>query len=174
MKNLDFPIGKTKGDDPNHKFNLNDPKQREEYFAFKAGKEIKAIKNYLASGKTFVGFLLGKKNSGKGTYSKLFMEAVGSEHVGHISVGDIVRDVHAGLSDPAKKKQLSDFLKVNYRGFHTLEEIDELIEGRSQSSLFPQRVSTLFLNTRSAGGRGRPFSLMVSPAGLIKFLILFF
>ena len=106
-----------------------------EYFELKAGKEIKAIKAYLASGKAFVGYLLGKKNSGKGTYSKLFMEAVGREHVGHVSVGDIVRDVHASLSDPEKKKQLSEFLVKNYRGFHTLEEIDDLIEGRSQSTL---------------------------------------
>ncbi len=135
MKNINFPIGKTKTDGAAKKFNLNDPNERAEYFELKAGKEIKAIKAYLASGKAFVGFLMGKKNSGKGTYSKLFMEAVGKEHVGHVSVGDIVRDVHASLADPTKKKQLSEFLAKNYRGFHTLEEIDDLIEGRSQSTL---------------------------------------
>ncbi len=135
MKSLNFPIERTRIGDSSRKFNLNDPKERRGYFALKAGKEIAAIKDYLASGKTFVGFLLGKKNSGKGTYSKLFMEAVGGDHLGHISVGDIVRDVHEGLRDPERKKHLSKFLKENYRGFHTLEEVDKLIEGRSQSTL---------------------------------------
>lgn len=148
MKTTDFPIFKTKLDGAGRRFNLNDPKERREYFSLKAGKEIDKIRNYLNSGKTFVAYLLGKKNSGKGTYSKLFMEAIGGDlpageaglpaqagKVGHISVGDIVRDVHAGLSNPHKKKELTDFLEKYYRGFHTLEEIHNLIEGRSQSSL---------------------------------------
>lgn len=135
MKPLNFPIFKTKTPGVTKKFNLNDPDERREYFSAKAGDEIAAIKKYLESGKAFVAYLLGKKNSGKGTYSKLFMEAVGGDRVGHVAVGDIVRDVHAGLSDPKKKKELSEFLKKHYRGFHSLEEIDGLIEGRSQSSL---------------------------------------
>ena len=142
MKTTDFPIFKTKLDGADRKFNLNDPEERRKYFELKAGKEIEKIRKYLGEGKTFVAYLLGKKNSGKGTYSKLFMEAIGSGlpageagKVGHISVGDIVRDVHVGLSDPYKKKELTDFLEKYYRGFHTLEEIHNLIEGRSQSSL---------------------------------------
>ncbi len=136
MQGVDFPVFKTKLDGVDQKFNLNDPADRKKYFTLKAGPEIEKLRNYLSSGKTFIGFLMGKKNSGKGTYSKLFMEALGmSDKVGHISVGDIVRDVHTGLSDPAKKKELSDFLGQNYRGFHSLEEIDSLIQGRSQSTL---------------------------------------
>jgi len=141
MSALNFPIFKTKIVGLNKKFNLNDPDDRREYFKLKAGPEIEKIRKYLDSGKTFVGYLLGKKNSGKGTYSKLFMEAISpstsSEQaaIGHVAVGDIVRDVHAGLSDPKKKKELSEFFKKNYRGFHSLEEMDGLIEGRSQSSL---------------------------------------
>ncbi len=135
MKDLEFPIFKTKVQGVTKEFNLNDLDERREYFLLKAGEEIAAIKKHLESGKAFVAYLLGKKNSGKGTYSKLFMEAVGNTHVGHIAVGDIVRDVHAGLSDPAKKNDLSKFLEKHYRGFHSLEEIDGLIEGRSQSTL---------------------------------------
>ena len=78
---------------------------------------------------------VGKKNSGKGTYTRLFMEAVGDKHVGHVSIGDIVRDVHKGLSDPAKKTELVEFLKKNYRGFHAVEETLDIIEGRSQETL---------------------------------------
>lgn len=135
MSKLNFPVFRTKTEGVTKKFNLNDPDERREYFSLKAGKEIAAIKKYLESGNAFVAYLLGKKNSGKGTYSKLFMEAIGSQHVGHVAVGDIVRDVHEGLSDPKKKKELSEFLKKNYRGFHSLEEIDGLIEGRSQTTL---------------------------------------
>lgn len=135
MQGVNFSFFKTKIEGPNRKFNLNDPEERKEYFVFKAGQEIEKIRQYLHEGKTFVAFLLGKKNSGKGTYSKLFMEAIGGDTVGHVAVGDIVRDVHGSLSNPVKKKQLADFLSKNYRGFHSLEEIDDLIEGRSQSSL---------------------------------------
>jgi adenylate kinase family enzyme len=135
MKNFDFPVFKTKTEGVTKKFNLNDPDERREYFSAKAGPEIAAIRKYLESGKAFIAHLLGKKNSGKGTYSKLFMEAIGDSHVGHVAVGDIVRDVHAGLSDPARKNELSAFLAKHYRGFHSLEEIDGLIEGRSQSTL---------------------------------------
>ena len=142
MHGVDFPVFVTKMPGVGEKFNLNDPAERRRYFDAKAGPEIKKIKEYLDSGRTFVGYLLGKKNSGKGTYSKLFMEAVdepstgpGQGRVGHVAVGDIVRDVHAGLSDQAKKQELTEFLLKNYRGFHSVEEISELIESRSQSTL---------------------------------------
>ncbi|MFH0890977.1 MAG: nucleoside monophosphate kinase [Candidatus Liptonbacteria bacterium] len=135
MTGINFPIFNIKSEEGSEKFNLSNPAERKEYFTQKAGPEIEKIRKYLDEGKTFVGFLLGKKNSGKGTYSKLIMEAVGGDKIGHVSIGDIVRDVHASLSDPGKKKKLSDFLFQNYRGFHTLEEVDDLIEGRSQSAL---------------------------------------
>ena len=135
MIGVNFPIFNIKSGDGSRKFNLSNPAERKEYFALKAGPEIEKIRKYLDEGRTFVGFLLGKKNSGKGTYSKLIMEAIGGDKIGHVSIGDIVRDVHASLSDPGKKKELSDFLSQNYRGFHSLEEIDDLIEGRSQSTL---------------------------------------
>ena len=143
MQGVDFPLFKTKVDGAGQRFNLNDPAERRRYFDLKAGAEIQKIRDYLNSGKTFVGYLLGKKNSGKGTHSKLFMEAIGGDpstssgqaKLGHVAVGDIVRDVHAGLADGAKKKELTEFMRKNYRGFHSVEEINGLIEGRSQSTL---------------------------------------
>ena len=134
MKDINFPVFKTKMEGVTEKFNLNDPAGRKKYFEAKAGPEIEKIKKYLEN-KTFVAFLLGKKNSGKGTYSKLFMELMGTEHVGHLSVGDLVRDVHGSLASPEKKQELVEFLSKNYRGFHTVEETMDLIEGRSQEKL---------------------------------------
>ncbi len=134
------PIFKTRTENSTQKFNLSDPLDRKRYFEFKAGGEIEAVKKYLESGKTFIAFLLGKKNSGKGTYSKLFMEAVGSDHIGHLSVGDIVRDIHKNIESESHKKKLIDFLKSNYRGFHSPEETIDLILGRNQSSLISSEL----------------------------------
>lgn len=145
MKNVNFPIFKTKTEGVGEKFNLNNPDSRRKYFTAKASEEIKKLREYLDSGKTFVAYLIGKKNSGKGTYSKLFIEAIASRNVSHVSVGDIVRDVHAGLSDPIRKKEIVDFLTKNYRGFHTLEEIIAIIEGRDQSSLISTELTLALL-----------------------------
>lgn len=135
----DFPIAKTKIDD-NQSFNLNDRQDRAKYFNQKAGPEIEAIRKYLAEGKTFVAYLLGKKNSGKGTYSKLFMEAIGSDKIGHVSIGDIVRDAHALVETETGQAQLIEFLKKNYRGYHSPEETIDLILGRNQSSLISSEL----------------------------------
>ena len=130
----DFPTWKTKTEGVTKRFDLNDVAGRREYFQAKAGREIAAIREFVASN-TFMAFLLGKKNSGKGTYSKLFMEAVGGENLRHLSVGDLVRDVHKSLTSESARTELLDFLKKNYRGFHSPEETLDLIEGRSQEKL---------------------------------------
>ena len=134
MELKDFPVFKSKvAGSP--KFDLNDPADRQKYFEFKAGAEIKVIKKYLDDDKTFVAFLMGKKNSGKGTYSKLFMEAVGGDKIGHVSIGDIVRDAHTLAESASGQKELVEFLRKNYRGWHSPEETINLILGRNQSSL---------------------------------------
>ena len=135
MQDLNFPVFTTKIAGVSQAFNLSTPEGRKEYFTQKAGTEIEKLRAYLAGGGTFVVYLLGKKNSGKGTYSKLFMEAVGATNVGHVSVGDIVRDVHKSLESPEEKKKLTEFLAKHYRGFHALEEVSGLIEGRDQATL---------------------------------------
>jgi len=139
MKGINFPVFKTKVEGVTERFNLNDPAGRRKYFDAKMGPEIKKIREFLSKN-SFVGFLLGKKNSGKGTYSKLFVEAVQNGNVGHVSIGDIVRDVHSGLSDETRKRQLLEFMKKNYRGFHSMEEIVGLIEGHSQEKLISSEL----------------------------------
>lgn len=135
---IEFPIFKTKKS-PYKKFSLEDRDQRKKYFQHKAGAGIKIIQKYLKNN-TFVGFLMGKKNSGKGTYSKLFMEAVGADNVAHISVGDIVRSVHKDLKDRKKKKELIEFLKKRYRGFISIEKALDVILGRDTSTLLPTEI----------------------------------
>jgi len=130
----EFPIFKTKTEGVTQKFDLNNVKNRQEYFMAKAGAEIEKLKEYLGHDE-FVAFLLGKKNSGKGTYSKMFQEVVSMEKVGHLSVGDLVRDIHSALEKEETKNELIEFLKENYRGFNTVEETLDLISGRSQTSL---------------------------------------
>ncbi|MBI4119264.1 MAG: nucleoside monophosphate kinase [Parcubacteria group bacterium] len=141
MKGVDFPIFKTKTElrAGKQKFQLEDPVERRKYFELKAGQEIEKLRNYLRDN-TFVGFLLGKKNSGKGTYAKLFMEAVGGERVGHISVGDIVRAAHKKLSDEKYRKEFEEFLRRRYRGFVRLEKIFDIILGRDTKTLLPTEI----------------------------------
>jgi len=136
---MQFPVYKTKIEGESRIFDLNDPKERKAYFELKTGQELAKLRNYLKNN-SFVAYLLGKKNSGKGTYSKLFMEAVGQENIGHVAVGDIVRDIHKNLKTTEGKKNFLDFLAKNYRGFHSVEETVDLIMGRSQSNLISSEL----------------------------------
>ncbi len=139
MELNDFPVFKTLTEGVAETFDLNSPEGRQAYFQAKAGQEIIKLKAYLAE-KSFVAFLLGKKNSGKGTYTKLFMEAVGAEHVGHISVGDIVRDAHQIFETGKGKDELLAFLKENYRGFHGVHEIEDIVLGKNQTTLLSSEL----------------------------------
>jgi len=80
MKDINFPIFKTKIDGCLQKFDLTDFNQRQVYFELKAGEEIKKLREYLKEN-TFIVYLLGKKNSGKGTYAKMFKEAVDKNRI---------------------------------------------------------------------------------------------
>jgi len=133
---MEFPVFKTKIPGKTKKFDLTDPAQASEYFEYKAGEEIAKIKKYLQSN-TFVAYLLGKKNAGKGTYSKIFADIFGKDKVGHISVGDVVRAVDLEMADPQKKEELIEFLKKNYRGYYSLEEILKSQENRGTQKLLP-------------------------------------
>ena len=118
MKDLDFPLFKTKSD-VYKKFDMTDVKERQEYFEYKAGEEIKKLREYLKEN-TFVAYFLGKKSSGKGTYAKMLAEVVDKEKIAHFSIGDMVRSFDEIVQDPVKKKEFADFLQKNYRGYLTL------------------------------------------------------
>lgn len=138
---MQFPIFKTKSPAGLKKtFDLNDPAQREKYFNSKAGKEIKKLREYFAKGNTFIAYLLGKKNSGKGTYAKMFAEIVSPGKIDHFSIGDMIREVDKELKDKKKKKELIAFLAKNYRGWSSLKELISLLEKRSTKKLLPTEL----------------------------------
>lgn len=140
MDNSQFQVYKTKVEGITERFDLNDPASRQKYFEAKAGPEIQKLRKFLKNN-TFVSFLLGKKNSGKGTYSKQFMETVDKDRVGHLSVGDIVRDIHEALeTTPDAKEKLLNFLAKDFRGFHSVEETVDIITGRDQSNLMSSEL----------------------------------
>ncbi|MFA4975429.1 MAG: nucleoside monophosphate kinase [Candidatus Paceibacterota bacterium] len=132
----EFPIIKTKVQGLNTRFDLNDPKERKEYFEVKAGVEIEKIKKYLEEN-TFIAYLLGKKNSGKGTYTKLMAEIFGKDKIGHISVGDLVRTVYKDISDPQKKEEIVEYLEDHYRGYISVDDAINALIGKNQKVLLP-------------------------------------
>jgi adenylate kinase family enzyme len=135
MKDLEFPIFKTKVEN-DRKFNLSDPKERKEYFEFKAGDELKAIRKYLEHN-TFIVYLMGKKSAGKGTYSKMLAEVIDPDKIDHFSIGDMIRDVDKDTQDEEKNKELVSFLQKNYRGWNSVEEMIDILKGRSTTKLLP-------------------------------------
>jgi adenylate kinase family enzyme len=135
-KDFEFPIVKTIIDGPAKTFDLSDPSSRNEYFEIKAGADIKKLKKYLKDN-TFIAYLLGKKNSGKGTFTKLLIEIFGEDKIGHISVGDIVRAAHIDLEDEGKKKELIKYLEKNYRGYISIDEAINVLLGRDTTGLLP-------------------------------------
>lgn len=133
---MKFPIFKTKIKGLTKKFNLTDPQEQREYFKLKAGAEIKKLREFLKEN-TFVAYLLGKKNSGKGTYSKMFAEIVDPERIDHFSIGDMIRAIDQELIEESKKRELSAFLEKNYRGFLSPKEAMKALEERNTKTLLP-------------------------------------
>jgi adenylate kinase family enzyme len=134
-----FPIFKTKNEGLARNFNLTDPKERKKYFEFKAGKEIEKLREYLKKN-TFIAYLLGKKNSGKGTYSKMFAEIINPQKIDHLSIGDMIREIDEELKNKERKKELIAFLEKNYRGFRSLKEIISVLEKRNTKVLLPSEL----------------------------------
>jgi len=120
-------------------FNLIDPKEQKEYFQSKAGKEIEKLREYLKEN-SFIAYLLGKKNSGKGTYSKMFAEVINPERIDHFSIGDMVREVDKELETPERKKELINSLEKQYRGFLPLKEAISALEKRNTETLLPTEL----------------------------------
>ena len=138
---MEFPLTKTKIRGLNQKLDLNDPEARRKYFELKAGKEIAKLRDYFKKGGTFIAYLLGKKNSGKGTYAKMFAEIVDPKAVEHFSIGDMIR---------RKKKELVEFLEKNYRGWTSAKDIVANLEKRSTKNLLPTELILLLVKREIA------------------------
>jgi len=148
---MKFPIFKSKVEEATQSFNLMTPEGRQAYFEAKAGPGIEKLREYLKEN-TFVAYLLGKKNSGKGTYSKMFAEVIAPNRVEHFSIGDMIRGVDEELADPGRKKELMNFLEKEYRGWASLPEITSALEKRNTRTLLPTEL-ILALVKREIGRR---------------------
>lgn len=153
MKNIEFPLFKTKISGVSQKFDLTDVKDRKAYFDLKSGEEIKKLRDYLKDN-TFIVYLLGKKNSGKGTYGKMFQEVVAPDKVDHFCIGDMIRNLDGVMQDKEKRKELIYFLEKNYRGFMPLAEVVDALEKRSTKTLLPSEL-ILALVKREIAKRGK-------------------
>src|SRR3989344_5344558 len=132
----EFPLFKTKMPGVTQRFDLADPSARREYFEAKAGEQIKKLKEYFEHN-TFIAYLLGKKNAGKGTYTKLLIDIFGADKIGHISIGDVVRATHKDMADEKKKEELLAYLHAHYRGYISVEDALAAFLGRDTKSLLP-------------------------------------
>ncbi|OGC68671.1 hypothetical protein A2415_02370 [candidate division WWE3 bacterium RIFOXYC1_FULL_39_7] len=109
---------------------LTDPARRRLYFEAKLGSKIDEVKEYLDHN-SFVGYLLAKKQAGKGMYSKMVEEILGSERFAHISVGDVVRSFHEKLNKDEDVSDVLEYLKLNYRGFMSIDESISALRSRT-------------------------------------------
>jgi len=139
MRNIQFPIFKTKLEGLTRNFDLIDPEEYRVYFESKAGPEIKKLREYLKHN-SFIAYLLGKKNSGKGTYSKMFAEIIDPDRISHFSIGDMIRGIDEELRDKERKKELVLFLEKNYRGWISLSKAVSVLEKRSTKTLLPTEL----------------------------------
>ena len=155
MKGLEFPIIGTKVKSVTQKFDLSSPEGRKKYFQAKAGDEIDYLKKYFDKN-TFIAYFLGKKNAGKGTYSKLLTEIFGEEKIAHVSVGDVVREYHANWDQFSASKKFVNLKKL-YRGFISLDEAVDRFLGRSPKVYYQQNLSWHFLSFILVNLRERPF-----------------
>jgi len=153
MKNLEFPIIGTKVQGLTKKFDLSGPKGREEYFKAKVGREIERIGEYLKNG-TFVAFMIGKKNSGKGTYSQIFAEIFGSDKVSLISIGDIVRNTSTNWEAFSKTEKYNRLKKL-YRGYISFDSAVDALLGRSQGALLPTEFILALLKLEIEDHKGK-------------------
>lgn len=171
MEGIEFPIFKTKIDDQNNalgnkwEFDLSDVEQRKEYFKYKAGQEIQRLRDYLKEN-TFIAYLLGKKNSGKGTYAKMLREIVSPGKIEHFSIGDMVRELDEVVQNAGKKKELVAFLERNYRGFLPLAEIIKSLEERSTKVLLPSELILALVKKKISGEEKKALFIDGFPRGL--------
>lgn len=146
MSKSDFPIIGAKTKEVTENFDLTNPDSVSKYFEAKVDKEIATIKKALEN-QNFIAFFVGKKNAGKGTYSKIFSNLIGKEKIVHLSVGDLVREVHAdwdNYSTGPKGKQL----EALYRGPLEYSEAVESFLGRSASVLLPSEFILSLLRVK--------------------------
>lgn len=130
---IEFPIFNSKVLSNGKSYVLTDRSDRLQYFHAKLGTKIEDIKELLERN-SFVGYMLAKKQAGKGTYAKMVEEILGTERFAHISVGDLVRNACSMLSS-VERADFIESIKIHYRGFISLDDAIESLMKRSQEEV---------------------------------------
>lgn len=139
----DATWAKTKADD-SKVYNLNDPAQRKLYFNDKVGDEIVKLQEYFKNN-SFIAYLLAPKNAGKGTYTKMLAEIFPNSFV-HISVGDLVREVHGDYEANGKESEAYKYAIKHYRGFLDLDKaFDALVNRTTDKVSVPTELVMTFI-----------------------------
>jgi adenylate kinase family enzyme len=134
---VDYTWMKTRSADTDGKeYDLLSPAGRRLYFNAKIGDELEKLREFLDNN-TFIAYLLAPKLAGKGTYTGMLMEAVGSKYFEVVSVGDLVRDYQAEFNDKGKDADIYKYMKENYRGMMDLDEAFDAFVGSNQKKLAP-------------------------------------
>lgn len=129
--------------DTKHEYDIYSPEGRRLYFNAKAGVEIELIREYMKNN-TFVAYMLAPKQAGKGTYTAMLKEVIGSEYMINISVGDVVRAAEIEFNQNGKDSELYKYAAKNYRGFISIDEAFDALVNRSVAKLIPDEfVMTL-------------------------------
>lgn len=172
MNKTEFPIIGAKTEGVTENFDLTNPDSLNKYFEAKVGSEINDIKKALKK-QNFIAFFVGKKNAGKGTYSKLFINLIDKENIVHLSVGDLVREVHSNWDDFIKSAQ-GKKLRAIYRGFISFDEAVERFLGRSASKLLPSEFILALLRVKFDDLAGKSVFLDGFPRGIDQISYSFF
>lgn len=152
---MEFPIFNSKSLSDGKTYDLTEPASRLEYFHSKIGKKIEDIKSYLDNN-TFIGYIMAKKQAGKGTYSKMLGEVLGPDRFEHISVGDIVRKYHDKLvADRQFLSTIKDSLSGLYRGTVDLDTAIQGLIDRSHDKVSVQDELILALLKLEIGENNR-------------------
>lgn len=99
------------------------------------------------------------------------MEIFGADKFDHISIGDIVRDVHTGMEDEIKKKELVSYLEKNYRGYISISEAINALLGRDTKTLLPSEFILVLVKMEIAKRPKKSLFIDGFPQEINRFLI---
>ncbi|MCL5010599.1 MAG: nucleoside monophosphate kinase [Patescibacteria group bacterium] len=134
------PYWATKVPGVDRQFDLTKREEEMAYYEAKAGKEIRELKKYFLENKATV-YLIGPKNSGKGTYTKKFQEIFGAGFIDHISIGDLVRDRDEVVQNPEKLEAFKQELRLGgvAQSEDDIEEMVTALKSRDVKTLLPTK-----------------------------------
>ena len=81
-------------------------------------------------------------------------EIFGRDMIGHISVGDLVRETHKIIDDPKEKEEIVKYLEEHYRGYISIDDAIDALLGKNQKALLPTEF-ILTLVRREIDKQGR-------------------